>query len=74
MQAAFALGAAGVEVDILYDRHHERFYVSHDHPYQTFDSQPLTLAALQADPRVRVILTDNNRFAAAACAGEAEPH
>ena len=48
VQAAFALGAAGVEVDILYDRHDERFYVSHDHPYQTFDGQPLTLAALLA--------------------------
>lgn len=46
--AAFAKGAGGVEVDILYDVAQETFYVSHDRPYQLHDGNPLTLDALLA--------------------------
>ena len=46
VQAAFARGACGVEVDILYDRQDRRFYVAHGRPYPLFDGQPLALAAL----------------------------
>lgn len=43
---AFGHGAAGVEVDILYDVATDRFYVSHDRPYQRVDDKLLTLDEL----------------------------
>ncbi|WP_295802021.1 glycerophosphodiester phosphodiesterase [uncultured Microbulbifer sp.] len=44
---AFTAGAAGVEVDILYDRESGRFIVSHDRPYQRDeDGEPLDLRSL----------------------------
>lgn len=44
---AFDSGAAGVEVDILYDQESARFFVSHDRPYQTDETgERLELRAL----------------------------
>ena len=43
VQAAFARGAVGVEIDILYDHELGDFVVSHDYPYTLFDGKPLML-------------------------------
>lgn len=47
VRKAFEEGATGVEVDILYDAESERFFVSHDRPYQVgANGQPLELRTL----------------------------
>lgn len=43
VQAAFARGAVGVEIDILYDHGLGDFVVSHDRPYTLFNGKPLLL-------------------------------
>lgn len=48
VQAAFERGAAGVEIDILYDHEQEDFVVSHDFPYTLFDGKPLMLETVLA--------------------------
>lgn len=48
VQAAFDRGAAGVEIDILFDAALGDFVVSHDRPYALFDGQPLKLDTLLA--------------------------
>ncbi|GAA3961261.1 glycerophosphodiester phosphodiesterase [Allohahella marinimesophila] len=49
VRAAAAMGATGVEVDILYDEPTEQFIVSHDEPYQRTDGELLTLDQLLAE-------------------------
>ena len=44
--AAFAHGAVGVEIDVLYDAALDDFVVSHDRPYTLYDGQPLHLEAV----------------------------
>jgi hypothetical protein len=46
IQSAFDRGAAGVEVDILYDKTLDDFVVSHDAPYRLFDGKPLMLTTV----------------------------
>lgn len=46
VQQAFARGAAGVEIDILFDRELDDFVVSHDRPYTLFDGRPLRLESV----------------------------
>ena len=41
--AAFAHGAVGVEIDVLYDAALDDFVVSHDRPYTLYDGKPLHL-------------------------------
>ncbi len=49
---AFRRGAAGVEIDVLYDPELGDFVVSHDRPYTLFDGRPLRLeSVLSAAPR-----------------------
>ena len=43
VQSAFTRGAAGVEIDILFDRELDDFVVGHDRPYTLFDGKPLML-------------------------------
>jgi hypothetical protein len=43
IQAAFQRGAAGVEIDILYNKDLGDFVVSHDYPYTLFHGKPLLL-------------------------------
>ncbi len=49
---AFRRGAAGVEIDVLFDPELDDFVVSHDRPYTLFDGRPLRLeAVLSSAPR-----------------------
>lgn len=48
VQAAFGRGAAGVEIDILFDRELNDFVVSHDRPYTLFYGKPLKLESVLA--------------------------
>jgi hypothetical protein len=43
---AFRRGAAGVEIDVLFDPELDDFVVSHDRPYTLFDGQPLRLESV----------------------------
>lgn len=46
VDAAFARGAVGVELDILYDTTLDDFVVSHDRPYTLFAGKPLLLQTM----------------------------
>ncbi|XAH25007.1 glycerophosphodiester phosphodiesterase [Xylophilus sp. GW821-FHT01B05] len=46
VQEAFRRGAAGVEIDILFDRELDDFVVSHDRPYTLFGGHPLRLESV----------------------------
>ena len=43
VQGAFERGAAGVEIDILFDHELQDFVVSHDRPFTLFNGKPLRL-------------------------------
>lgn len=56
VQAGFDLGAAGVEVDVLYDRKRGNFVVAHDETDPRIEGQPLLLSSLFEHNRARGFL------------------